>query len=204
MAQGQTKGKYWLGNNPNAQITNAEVKELGTISETDFGVLSDLTNSAANINGARDVFSASTALSADATLAVNTLYHVTDTATSVYALPAASSCVKGDRIAVRYDAIIANTAVQDYGTAGEFFATWSRVYKSEDQANGSSFGLVAAPDGTDDDFLKLTGATNAGPGIGSHLTFTFDGSNWGVNGVLYSSGTGADADVTAAFAETSG
>ena len=50
MAQGQTKGKYWLGNNPNAQITNAEVKELGTISETDFGVLSDLTASAADLN----------------------------------------------------------------------------------------------------------------------------------------------------------
>ena len=55
MAQGQTKGKYWLGNNPNAQITNAEVKELGTISETDFGVVSDLTASAAEINANCDV-----------------------------------------------------------------------------------------------------------------------------------------------------
>ena len=43
MAQGQTKGKYWLGNNPNAQITNAEITELGSISETDLGVVSDLT-----------------------------------------------------------------------------------------------------------------------------------------------------------------
>ena len=50
MAQGQTKGKYWLGNNPNAQITNAEVTELGTISETDFGVLSDLTADANELN----------------------------------------------------------------------------------------------------------------------------------------------------------
>ena len=50
MAQGQTKGKYWLGNNPNAQITNDEVKELGTISETDFGVLSDLTADANELN----------------------------------------------------------------------------------------------------------------------------------------------------------
>ena len=55
MAQGQTKGKYWLGNNPNAQITNAEVTELGTISETDFGVVSDLTASAAEINANCDV-----------------------------------------------------------------------------------------------------------------------------------------------------
>ena len=43
-------GKYWLANNPNAQITNAEVTELATISETDFGVLSDLTASAAELN----------------------------------------------------------------------------------------------------------------------------------------------------------
>jgi hypothetical protein len=50
MAQGQTKGKYWLANNPNSEVTNAEVKELGTISETDFGVLSDLTASAAELN----------------------------------------------------------------------------------------------------------------------------------------------------------
>ena len=42
----QTKGKYWLANNPNAEITNAEVTELGSISETDFGVVSDLTASA--------------------------------------------------------------------------------------------------------------------------------------------------------------
>ena len=46
--------KYWLGNNPNAQITNAELTELATISETDFGVLSDLEVTAAEINGACD------------------------------------------------------------------------------------------------------------------------------------------------------
>ena len=47
---GQADGKYWIANNPNAQITNAEITELGTISETDFGVLSDLTASAAELN----------------------------------------------------------------------------------------------------------------------------------------------------------
>ena len=43
-------GKYWLANNPNAEISNSEVTELATISETDFGVLSDLTASAAELN----------------------------------------------------------------------------------------------------------------------------------------------------------
>ena len=50
----QTKRKYWLANNPNAQITNAEVTELGSISETDLGVVSDLTVSAAEINNSCD------------------------------------------------------------------------------------------------------------------------------------------------------
>ena len=39
MAQGQTKGKYWLANNPNAQITNAEVAALGDQSETELDLL---------------------------------------------------------------------------------------------------------------------------------------------------------------------
>ena len=41
--------------NPNAEITNAEVTELGSISETDFGVVSDLTASADEINANCDV-----------------------------------------------------------------------------------------------------------------------------------------------------
>jgi len=195
--------KYWLAGNPSAQISNAEVTELGSISETDFGVVSDLTNSAANLNASRDVFSSSTALAGDGALVANTLYHVTDTGPSVYSLPAAASSVKGDRIVVRYDAIVGNTNVQDYGTSGEFLATWSRVYLVGTAATGGVLTLVAAPDGTDDDYLKLTGATNNGPGIGSHLTFTFDGSKWGVNGYIYKSGTGAGAP-TVAFAETTG
>lgn len=47
--------KYWLANNPNAQITNSEVTELGSISETDFGVVSDLTASASALNQAGSV-----------------------------------------------------------------------------------------------------------------------------------------------------
>ena len=50
MAQGQTKGKYWLANNPNAEITNAEVTELGTIAEADFDALSQLAQSGTELN----------------------------------------------------------------------------------------------------------------------------------------------------------
>ena len=46
----QTKGKYWLAGHSDTEITYDEVKELATISETDFGVLSDLTATAAELN----------------------------------------------------------------------------------------------------------------------------------------------------------
>ena len=51
MARGDARTKaYWLAGNPNAPVTNAEVTELCTISETDFGVVSDLDASATEIN----------------------------------------------------------------------------------------------------------------------------------------------------------
>ena len=198
MAQGQTKGKYWLGNNPNAQITNDEITELGTISETDFGVVSDLTNSAANLNASRDAFTASTALSAATTLAVNTLYHVTDTDTAIYAMPA--SATKGDVIKIVYSVAVADAGVHDYGTAEAFWAVSSNVFK---KAGVEIWAFVTKPNGSSNDFLKLTGATNAGVGIGSWLTFIYNGTLWHAEGKIYAKGAGSSA-VTAAFADTTG
>ena len=150
----------------------------------------------------RPTYTAVTTISADGALVKNTLNFVTDTGTSAYTLPTAANSTKGDHILVKYNAIIGNTAVHKYGTSGEFFGVQSNVVKSEDQPNGSSFGLVTAPNGTSNDFLNLTGATNAGPGIGSELEFWYDGDQWCVFGRLMSSGTGAGADVTAAFADS--
>ena len=93
MAQGQTKGKYWLGNNPNAQITNAEVKELGTISETDFGVLSDLTASAAELNFNDDmVASVSFSVGSESTEAITVSCQFKDAAGSDMT---SARCLKG-------------------------------------------------------------------------------------------------------------
>ena len=92
MAQGQTKGKYWLGNNPNAQITNAEVTELGTISETDFGVVSDLTASAAEINANCDVNTEQVAATNELAAHETGTHFVLNTATAfVTTLPAAAA-----------------------------------------------------------------------------------------------------------------
>ena len=93
MAQGQTKGKYWLANNPNAQITNAEITELGSISETDFGVLSDLTASAAELNFNDDmVASVSFSVGAESTEAITVSCQFKDAAGSDMT---SARCLKG-------------------------------------------------------------------------------------------------------------
>ena len=198
MAQGQTKGKYWLGNNPNAEVTNAEVKELGTISETDFGVVSDLTVTANELNKATAVTTSVTALAAAGALAANTTYHVTDTDTAAYTLPAAASSTVGDKIEVIYIAILANSEVHKYGTSGEFFADTSFVMIPSNATGNSAYTKDVA-DGTGDDFLNLTGATNAGWGIGTKLTFIFNGSKWHVECWGKATGNGSTG-ATAAFA----
>ena len=197
MAQGQTKGKYWLGNNPNAQITNAEVKELGTISETDLGVVSDLTVTANELNKATAVNTSVTALSAAGALAANTRYHCTDTDAAAYTLPAAASSTVGDKIEVVYIAIL-GAAEHAYGTDGEFFADTSIVVVPSDATGNSSYTVDVA-DGTADDFLNITGASDAGWGIGTTLTFIFNGSQWHVECWGKATGNGSTAG-TGAFA----
>jgi len=142
-----------------------------------------------------------TTITAAGALARNSINLINDTDAAAYTLPAASTCSRGDIIIVKYIAAVANGEVHKYGTAGEFFASHSTVFADSNAANGGVMTLVTAPDGTDDDFLNLTGATNGGIGIGSELRFHFDGSQWAVNGTLKRQGTGAVA-VTAAFAET--
>ena len=151
--------------------------------------------------GINIVYTEATTISADATLVANTLNFVTDTADSTYALPTAATSKKGDIISVRYHANIANTAVHSYGTAGEWLGVQSSVFAGDSNANGTVMNLCAGPNGTSHDYLLLTGATNAGPGVGTTLDFWFDGDQWCVNGWLTGSGTGA-VSVTVAYSAT--
>ena len=192
--------KYWLGNNPNALITNAEVTELATISETDFGVVSDLTVTANEINKTTAVVTSVTALAAAGALAAGTRYHVTDTDAAAYTLPAAASSTVGDRIEVVYIAILADGEVHKYGSAGEFFADTS-VVLIPSNATGNSAYTKDVADGTGDDFLNLTGATDAGWGIGTRLTFIYNGSKWHVECHGKATGNGSTG-ATGAFATT--
>ena len=149
----------------------------------------------------RDVFTASpTALAAAGALTANTYYHVTDTDGAAYTLPAIASSVQGDVIEVLYIAILANTEVHKYGTAGEFFADTSFVLKPSN-ATGNSAYVKDIADGAADDFLNLTGATDAGWGIGTRLKFIFNGSKWRVECHGKATGNGSTG-ATAAFATT--
>ena len=113
-------------------------------------------------------------------------------------LPAQASSTSGDVIIVEYQVIVANGATHKFGTAGEFFLANSAVYKMTG-ATGSAVGLintVDVADGTADDFLNLVGLTNSGPGIGSYVVFTFNGTVWRAEARCTSSGTGAAANLS--------
>jgi hypothetical protein len=113
-------------------------------------------------------------------------------------LPAQASSTSGDVIIVEYQVIVANGATHKFGTAGEFFLANSAVYKMTG-ATGSAVGLINTvdiADGTADDFLNLVGLTNSGPGIGSYVVFTFNGTVWRAEARCTSSGTGAAANLS--------
>jgi len=133
------------------------------------------------------------------TLARNSVNVVTRAAATTLALPAAADCSRGDVIVVRYNVAITAAAKHNYGTAGEFFAASSNIYKPA--TTPGVFALVTAANGTSNDFLGLTGVANAGPGIGSELKFHFDGSQWVVNGKCEPTGDGTGTS-SVAFANT--
>ena len=113
-------------------------------------------------------------------------------------LPAQASSTVGDVIIVEYQVLAANGATHKFGTAGEFFMANSAVYKKTG-ATGSAVGLidtVDVADGTGDDFLNLVGLTNSGPGIGSYVVFSFNGTLWRAEARCTSSGTGAAANLS--------
>jgi hypothetical protein len=118
-------------------------------------------------------------------------------------LPTAASSVAGDVIVVEYHDAMSNGQTHKYGTAGEFFMAKSVVYRMTG-ATGSATGLIMTADvadGTGDDFLNLIGLTNAGPGIGSIVVFSYNGTQWNAEARLTSSGTGVAANLSV-FAAT--
>jgi hypothetical protein len=112
-------------------------------------------------------------------------------------LPAQADSDEGDSIIVDYNVLASNGQTMKFGTAGEFFAVNSVIYKNTTVLANVNAVLVA--NGTSHDFLNAVGLTNAGPGIGSRIIFTYSGAAWRVEARLASSGTAAAAG-TSVFA----
>ena len=108
-------------------------------------------------------------------------------------LPTQANSAMGDSIVIEYQVDMTNGQTHKYGTSGEFFMAKSACYRMNG-ATGSAVGLIQTvdvADGSGDDFLNLIGLTNAGPGIGTYVIFTFNGSTWRAEARCTSSGTGA-------------
>ena len=112
-------------------------------------------------------------------------------------LPPQASSTAGDVIIVDWHVFVDNGATQKFGTAGEFFEAKSAVYKTTTVL--AVVFAVDLADGTGDDFLNMIGLTNAGPGIGSRVVFSFNGTVWRAEAVSTGSGTCAAAG-TSVFA----
>lgn len=167
--------------NTGVETTNLTISASGGIANPTGVVGSTLTAKTQLANG----FSGA--------LAKNTHYLAPADGNAITAtLPTAATSTVGDTIIVEYQAAMSNSETQKFGTAGEFFMAGSAVYRRA----GVEIFSVDTADGTGDDFLNLIGLTNAGPGIGSYVVFTYNGSKWRAEARLASSGTGAVANLS--------
>jgi len=121
----------------------------------------------------------------------------------VLTLPTHAASVVGDAILFEVDTAIANGETVKIGTASQFFMAKSRVVRQTGATGSAVTGITSIDlaDGTGDDFLNLVGLTNAGPGVGSNVEITFNGTAFMVNAYMESSGTGVAANLSV-FATT--
>ena len=181
-----------------AITTNFDINSSGSL------ILSAGLSSPTGLVGSTNTSKSQLANGASGALTKNTIYlSPADGNDITVTLPTAANSTAGDVIIVEYQVGIGNGQTHKYGTSGEFFMANSAVYKMTG-ATGSAVGLIETvdvADGTGDDFLKLIGLTNAGPGIGSYVIFSFNGTNWRAEARCTSSGTGAAANLSV-FATT--
>ena len=126
------------------------------------------------------------------TMVKNTHYlSPVDGSTITATLPSQSDSTTGDVIIVEYHNAIASSPrkTHTYGTNGEQLMPKSAVYIPTPQAGGILYNVVVA---NNHEFLSLESSDNgnSGPGIGSYVVFTFNGSKWRVEGRILSSGNG--------------
>ena len=183
------KAKYWLGGNPDAEISDAEVKELGTISETDFGVVSDLTATATEINNMCDasgrlVTLDSTPVSITAATHGERIMLLDKADGVICTLPAASGT------GVKYTFLVKTTVTSnnyDIKVDSASATIDGIAYTAQDSGDT----IVAFETAATSDAVRLDGTTQGGI-IGDKVEFIDVGTNlWHVN--VFNSATGTEA-----------
>ena len=111
-------------------------------------------------------------------------------------LPLAAASAVGDTIVVEYKNDISNNSNHTYITSsGEYFMDESSCYRPN---AGALTYSVSSSDGITTSYLQLIGVTNAGPGVGTFVVFTFNGAQWRAEARCTTSGSG-DAAGTSVF-----
>ena len=132
-------------------------------------------------------------------LTKNTYYLAPNDGNAITAtLPTTASSTVGDAIIVEYINNMSTGQTHKYGTSGQFFMAHSTCYRPN--AGALTYSTSDA-DGFSGTYLNLIGLTNAGPGIGTYVIFTFNGTQWRAEARCTTSGTGAAAG-TSLFATT--
>ena len=177
-----------LGCSHNAHFQYLEVsKELTVLGDTKF------TSGISNPTGllAPTITEKKQMVNGQSIVMIKNTHYLTpvDGSTITASLPHQSDSTTGDVIIVEYHNAIAACCNHQYGTNGEQLMPKSAVYVPVPQLGGVLYNVIVA--NNNHEFLILeSDSPNSGPGIGSYVVFTFNGSKWRVEGRILSSGTG--------------
>ena len=183
--------KYWVANNPNAEITDAKAMTLSALSAAGGAFI--------------PVLGPVTAMPASTSLLVKNTYYAEDTTSAeTFLLPTVANSTAGDWIVVRDTAGLANGELITIGSAASGdFAVGCHL-------TGINVTATASTDTRDisvagDNSVIMEGLTNGGGGAGTYVAFVFNGTAWTVTGVSRNIGNGAAITVgagTVRFAAT--
>ena len=172
----QSKGKYWLANNPNSEITDAKSMTLAGLS---------------NAGGAFiPVLGPVTVLPASTNLLVKNTYYAEDTTDSeVFLLPTIANSTAGDWIVVRDSAGLANGEDITIGSAANGDLAVGCHLTGINVLATTSTEAVDISVATDNSVI-MAGLTNGAGGAGSWVGFVFNGTAWTATGVSRNIGNG--------------
>tara|TARA_R100000234_G_scaffold102717_1_gene71995 strand:- start:12 stop:584 length:573 start_codon:yes stop_codon:yes gene_type:complete len=175
--------KYWVANNPNSEITNANSQMLAALSSPAGAFI--------------PVLGPATALPASGSLLVKNTYYAEDTTDGeTFLLPTVANSTAGDWIVVQDTAGLANDEKITIGSAanGDFAVGCHLVgINVTSTASTETRDISVAGDNS----VVMEGLTNGGGGAGSYVAFVFNGTAWTVTGVSRNIGTGAAITVGA-------